>query len=51
MFKATQNIVDDYLIFTSPNFKIGKTVQHEMKLKSLNKNQIGIDSIEWFKKI
>jgi diaminohydroxyphosphoribosylaminopyrimidine deaminase/5-amino-6-(5-phosphoribosylamino)uracil reductase len=51
MFKATKGIVDDYLIFTSPNFKVGKTIQLDMKLKSLNKDQIGIDSIEWFKKI
>ena len=51
MFKATKNIVDDYLIFTSPNFKVGKTIQLDIKLKNLNKNQIGIDSIEWFKKI
>ena len=51
MLKATQDIVDNYLIFTSPNFKIGKTIQLDMQLKNLNKNQIGIDSIEWFKKI
>jgi diaminohydroxyphosphoribosylaminopyrimidine deaminase/5-amino-6-(5-phosphoribosylamino)uracil reductase len=51
LMKETIDIVDHYMIFTAPNFKIGKTIQLDMKLKNLNKYQNELDTIEWFKKI
>ena len=51
MMKETTDIVDHYLIFTAPNFKTGKTIQLDLKLKNLYKSQNETDSIEWFKKI
>lgn len=51
MLKNTLGIIDHYMIFSSPNFKIGKTVQIDMKLKNLYKYQTEQDTIEWFKKI
>jgi diaminohydroxyphosphoribosylaminopyrimidine deaminase/5-amino-6-(5-phosphoribosylamino)uracil reductase len=51
MLSATQDIVDSYLIFTSSDFKVGKTVQLDMKLKKLYNFQNRSDTIEWFRKI
>jgi diaminohydroxyphosphoribosylaminopyrimidine deaminase/5-amino-6-(5-phosphoribosylamino)uracil reductase len=51
MFKETADLVDSYLIFTSPNFKVGKTIQLDLKLKILKKYQNKLDTIEWFKKL
>lgn len=50
MLKETLDIVDTYLIYTSTNYKIGATIQIDKKLKNLNQYQMGLDTIEWFKK-
>lgn len=51
LMKETSDIVDHYMIFTAPNFKLGKTIQLDLKLKNLNQYQNESDTIEWFKKI
>ncbi len=51
MLKETLKITDQYLFFTAADFKIGKTLQIELKLKSLYKDKIGLDTIQWFRKI
>ncbi len=51
MLKASLEIIDDILLFVSPNFKEGKTINLNLKLKSINQNKIDCDTIEWFKKI
>lgn len=51
MLKATLPIVDDILLFISPNFKEGKAINLNLKLKSINQDKIDCDTIEWFKKI
>ncbi len=51
MLKETLQITDQYLFFTAPDFKIGKTLQIKLKLKSLYKDKIGLDTIQWFRKI
>ncbi len=51
LLKETSEIIDNYLIFTAPTFKNGKTVQLDLNLKNLHQYQNETDTIEWFKKI
>ncbi len=51
MLKASLEIVDDILLFVSPNFKEGKAINLSLELESINQDKIANDTIEWFKKI
>jgi diaminohydroxyphosphoribosylaminopyrimidine deaminase/5-amino-6-(5-phosphoribosylamino)uracil reductase len=51
MLEVSLEIIDNILLFTSPDFKEGKTVHLDFKLKSIFQDKIAIDTIEWFKKI
>ncbi|MDX1809801.1 MAG: bifunctional diaminohydroxyphosphoribosylaminopyrimidine deaminase/5-amino-6-(5-phosphoribosylamino)uracil reductase RibD [Sulfurospirillaceae bacterium] len=48
MLRATQDIVDMYVIFRSPDFKIGNHPNIELKLETLSCHDINKDTITWF---
>jgi len=50
MLQATKDIVNDYLIFRSPNFKKGYCPQISLRLKESYSANIGEDRLTWFKK-
>ena len=51
MLEATKGIVDWYLFFTSPNLKIGKTLQTNLNLQNLFSFTLIKDTITWAKPI
>ena len=51
MLKESIDLVDSILLFTAPVFKIGDTLQLDLKLKCLHTFKNNLDYIQWFKKI
>ncbi len=51
MLEVSYKIIDDILLFVSPSFKEGKTVNLNLNLKNLSSDKIDTDTIQWFKKI
>jgi diaminohydroxyphosphoribosylaminopyrimidine deaminase/5-amino-6-(5-phosphoribosylamino)uracil reductase len=49
MLKAVKHIVDHVVLFTSNDFKVGKTIQIDLKLEKIYDGEIGLDRVEWFK--
>jgi diaminohydroxyphosphoribosylaminopyrimidine deaminase/5-amino-6-(5-phosphoribosylamino)uracil reductase len=50
MLKASQNIVDWYLFFSSDKMRFGETLQIDVDLKRLHYLQNKHDNIEWFER-
>lgn len=51
MLRATASLVSHYLIFRSPNLKVGITPQIELNLKELSSFEVGEDRASWFRKV
>ncbi len=47
MLKASQKIVDSYLFFISPNIKRGKSLTHNLQLKTLHQSSLNGDTLLW----
>lgn len=49
MLRSTLHLIDYILVYTSSNFKMGKTLQLNLKLHKLYDGKIDCDRVEWLK--